>query len=119
MEQPISDAPLFQRGCGCNSSNTSDLPILFTSSSRVLEIHFTAINMTALDDPKHLNFEATYEFIKFPLLCKEVKTLTGTSGTINLEDENVSFLIHLSIFLKYSEFDLKISERVPNTAMDN
>lgn len=90
MEQPTTGLALYQRGCACNSSNTSDLPIVYTSSSRALEIHFTAFNMTAIDDPDHLNFEATYEFIKLPLLCKEVKRLSGTSGTINLAEENVS-----------------------------
>lgn len=81
---------LYQRGCACNSSNTSDLPIVYTSSGTALEIHFVATNMTAIDDPDHLNFEATYEFIKLPMLCKEVKKLSGTSGTINMADENVN-----------------------------
>lgn len=96
MEQSTDGYALFQRGCACNSSNTSDLPIVYTSSSRALEIHFTAANMTALDDPDHLNFEATYEFIKLPLLCKEVKRISGTSGTISMADENVSLLFTLN-----------------------
>lgn len=100
MEQPTSGLALYQRGCACNSSNTSDLPIVYTSSSRALEIHFTAENMTALDDPDHLNFEATYEFIKLPLLCKEVKTVSGTSGTVSMADENVSFIYIHSIQIK-------------------
>lgn len=90
MEQSTANPTLFQRGCACNSSNTSDLPIIYTSSYRVLEIHFTAVNMTALDDPDHLNFEATYEFMKLPLLCKEVKKLRGTSGTVHAGEDNVS-----------------------------
>lgn len=90
MEQSTAGPTLFQRGCGCNSSNTSDLPIVYTSSNRVLEIHFTAVNMTALDDPDHLNFEGTYEFMKLPLLCKEVKKLSGTSGTVHSAEDNVS-----------------------------
>lgn len=89
MEQPTGNQAFYQRGCACNSSNTSDLPIVYTSSSRALEVRFTAMNMTALDDPDHLSFEATYEFIKLPLLCKEVKILSGPSGIINLADENV------------------------------
>lgn len=90
MEQPTEGRAFYQRGCACNSSSTSDLPIVYTSSSRALEVRFTAINMTAHDDPDSLNFEATYEFIKLPLLCKEVKKLNATSGNINVADENVS-----------------------------
>lgn len=89
MEQPGGGQAFYRRGCACNSSNTSDLPIIYTSSSQTLEVRFTAFNMTALDDPDHLNFEATYEFIKLPLLCKEVKKLSGTSGIINMADESV------------------------------
>lgn len=91
MEQPTSSENLFQRGCACNSSNTSDLPIVYTSPSRALELRFIAFNMTARDDPDSLNFEATYEFIKLPLLCKEVKILNGTSGTVKMADENVIY----------------------------
>lgn len=57
--------------------------------------------MTALDDPDHLNFEATYEFMKLPLLCKEVKKLRGTSGTVHATEDNVSPLfssIHSTAF---------------------
>ncbi|XP_031626059.1 uncharacterized protein LOC116342540 [Contarinia nasturtii] len=88
MEQPTGSETFYQRGCACNSSSTSDLPIVYTSSSRALEVRFTATNMTAHDDPDNLNFEATYEFIKLPMLCKEVKRLSGTSGTINVAEEN-------------------------------
>lgn len=89
MEQPTGNEAFYQRGCACNSSNTSDLPIVYTSSSQALEVRFTAFNMTAHDDPEHLNFEATYEFIKLPLICQEVKKLSGVSGIINIADENV------------------------------
>lgn len=93
MEQPTGSEAFYQRGCACNSSNTSDLPIVYTSSSRALEVRFTAFNMTAHDDPDNLLFEATYEFIKLPLLCKEVKKLSGTSGIINVADENVRLIL--------------------------
>lgn len=89
MEQPTGGHEFYRRGCACNSSNTSDLPIIYTSSSQTLEVRFTATNMTALDDPDHLSFEATYEFIKLPFLCNGVRRISGTSGTINLSDENV------------------------------
>lgn len=91
MEQPTGSGTFFQRGCACNSSNTSDVPIVYTSPSRVLELRFIAFNMTARDDPDSLNFEAAYEFLKLPLLCKEVKILNGTSGTVNMADDNVRY----------------------------
>lgn len=89
MERPATGSALFRRSCGCNSSNSSDLPIIYTSSSPYVEVHFTATNMTALDDPEHLNFEATYEFIKLPVVCKEVSRLVGTSGTVELGVDTV------------------------------
>lgn len=100
MEQPTGSQAFYQRGCACNSSNTSDLPIVYTSSSQTLEIRFTAFNMTAHDDPEHLNFEATYEFIKLPLICKEVKKLSGASGIINMADENVRKIVNCK-FIKF------------------
>lgn len=98
MEQPPGSQTFYRRGCTCNSSNTSDLPIVYTSTSQTLEVRFSAFNMTAQDDPDHLNFEATYEFIKLPLLCKEVKRLSGTSGTINMADENVRFVLNFLVW---------------------
>lgn len=100
MEQSAGGQAFYRRGCACNSSNTSDLPIIYTSYSRTLEVRFTALNMTAHDDPDHLSFEATYEFMKLPLLCKDVKRLSATSGIINVADETVRILfeIHLELF---------------------
>lgn len=97
MEQPTINQAFYQRGCACNSSSTSDLPIVYTSSSQIIEVRFTAFNMTAHDDPEHLSFEATYEFIKLPLICNEVKKFTAASGTINMADENVRIVFFLSI----------------------
>lgn len=99
MEQPADSQAFYRRGCACNSSNTSDLPIVYTSSSQTLEIRFTAFNMTAHDDPDHLNFEATYEFIKLPILCQEVKKLSATSGIINMADEDVRIVMVEFFFL--------------------
>lgn len=90
MEQPWYNTTTFLRGCGCNSMNTSDLPVIYTSSSRQIEIHFTALNMTTLDDPDNLNFEATYEFIKGPSACKELRKVSGGSGTILVSADDVS-----------------------------
>lgn len=126
MEQSTANPILFQRGCGCNSSNTSDLPIIYTSSNRVLEIHFSAVNMTALDDPDHLNFEATYEFMKLPLLCKEVKKLRGTSGTVHAGEDNVSSFFPppsspspLERLSNWIVCDIPFAEGMPHTSMDH
>lgn len=70
--------------------NTSDLPIIYTSSSREIEIHFTAVNMTSEDDPDNLSFEATYEFIKGPMACKELRKVSGGSGRISVSTDDVS-----------------------------
>lgn len=75
--------------------NTSDLPIIYTSSSREIEIHFTAVNMSSNDDPDNLNFEATYEFIKGPPACKELRKVSGGSGTISVATDDVR---HFSFF---------------------
>lgn len=90
MEQPWYNTTTFLRGCGCNSMNTSDLPIIYTSSSREIEIHFTAVNMTTEDDPDNLHFEATYEFIKGPMACKELRKVAGGSGSISVSTDDVS-----------------------------
>lgn len=79
--------------------NLTVLTHLIMLTSQTLEVRFTAFNMTALDDPDHLSFEATYEFIKLPLLCKEVKRLSGTSGIINIADEKVR-VVFLFVILR-------------------
>lgn len=91
MEQPWSDSILFPRGCICNSTNSSDLPVVYVSTSKDLEIHFTAINMTALDDPDNLYFEATYEFIKGPFGCLDPRKRTGPNGAISVALEDVIY----------------------------
>lgn len=90
MEQPWYNTTTFLRGCGCNSMNTSDLPIIYTSTSREIEIHLIAINMTSNDDPDSLSFEATYEFIKGPSSCKELRKVSGGSGSISVSSDDVS-----------------------------
>lgn len=94
FERPQHESALFIRSCVCNSTAVNILPITYVSSSRELEVHFTAINMTKYDEPDTLNFMATFEFVK-PLLagepCKEAKRKLGSEGTISLNEGDVSF----------------------------
>ncbi|XP_075160932.1 uncharacterized protein LOC142233787 [Haematobia irritans] len=84
FERPYHDTILLPRGCLCNSSNTSHLPVEYTSTSRDVEVHFTAYNMTTLDDPDALNFEGLFEFVKGPTNCKDGRRKFGPSGTIDM-----------------------------------
>lgn len=96
MERHWPDPSLFVRSCACNSSNVSDLPLVYTSASKELELHFIATNMTAKDDPDAINFEATYEFIKGPYTCKENRKKSGPSGSGSLTQEEVRTFGHIN-----------------------
>lgn len=91
FERPWHDSIIFVRNCICNSTNSSVLPITYVSTSRELEVHFTAINMTRYDDPDTLNFQATFEFIKpsIPTKCKDARRKLGSEGIINLNEAEV------------------------------
>lgn len=94
FERPWHDSVIFVRNCICNSSEseTSALPITYVSTSREVEVHFSAINMTRFDDPDTLNFQATFEFIK-PIAskCKESRRKLGSEGIIFLNEGEVSY----------------------------
>lgn len=92
FERPWHDSALFVRNCICNSSASGILPITYVSTSREVEVHFTAINMTRYDDPDTLNFEATFEFVRPlapPTVCSPKRKL-GSEGTISLNEGDVS-----------------------------
>ncbi|XP_052859858.1 uncharacterized protein LOC128267111 [Anopheles cruzii] len=89
FERPWHESILFPRGCVCNSTNHSYLPIVFTSTGREVEIHFSAGNMTNDDDPDSLNFEASYEFIKGPMMCKDVRRKNAITGVVNLSSGDI------------------------------
>ncbi|XP_055536271.1 uncharacterized protein LOC129724969 isoform X2 [Wyeomyia smithii] len=84
FERPWHESILFPRGCICNSTNKSFLPIVFTTTGREVEIHFIAENMTSADDPDSLNFEATFEFVKGPMMCKDVRRKNAITGSVSL-----------------------------------
>lgn len=94
----------------CNSSNQSHLPVEYTSTSRDVEVHFIAQNMTTLDDPDTVNFEGMFEFVKAPTSCKDGRRKFGPSGTIDMTFGDVSSsdicrvykLFMRNIFLRWS-----------------
>jgi hypothetical protein len=90
-ERPWHDSIIFIRNCICNSTTESFLPLTYVSTSRELEVHFSAINMTRYDDPDTLNFQATFEFIKpsIPTKCKDTRRKLGSEGVINLNEGEV------------------------------
>ncbi|XP_050073509.1 uncharacterized protein LOC126561419 isoform X1 [Anopheles maculipalpis] len=89
FERPWHESILFPRGCICNSTNNSYLPIVFTSTGREVEIHFSAANMTNGDDPDSLNFEASYEFVKGPMMCKDVRRKNAITGVVSLSSGDI------------------------------
>lgn len=92
FERPLHESALFIRNCVCNSTENDIFPITYTSNSRELEVHFTAVNMTKYDDPESLNFQATFEFIKplEPSKCTDGHRKLGSEGTILLNKGEVS-----------------------------
>lgn len=96
LEKHSPDSTLFLRSCGCNSTNTSDLPIIYTSSGKDLEVHLIAANMTSQDDPDSIYFEATFQFIKGPYTCRESRRRHGPGGQTSLALEDVNMNVSLT-----------------------
>ncbi len=98
-EKPWHESVPFMRNCICNStSNSSHLPLIYTSTSREIELHFSAFNMSNYDDPDTLNFEATFEFFKSTQTCKDNRKRAGTEGDVVLSAGEVSdFLIEMDV----------------------
>lgn len=109
FERPWHDSDIFIRNCVCNSSADNILPITYISTSREVEVHFNAINMTKYDDPDSLNFHATFEFVRplIPTKCKDPKRKLGSEGTISLNEGEVSCFLtnpfqHVSFINNFS-----------------
>lgn len=95
---------LFQRSCLCNGTNYTEVPLVFTSSGRDLELHLLALNMSSLEDPDSIFFEATFEFVKGPYVCKESRRRIGNSGEASLSIEDViicktNFTININYYM--------------------
>lgn len=113
FERPYSDSILLHRGCVCNSSNQSHLPVEYTSTGRDVEVHFTAHNMTTLDDPDTANFEGMFEFVKAPTSCKDGRRKFGPSGTIDMTFGDVSVEARNEELLLLYALPSALSDRVP------
>ncbi|XP_022257744.1 uncharacterized protein LOC106473632 [Limulus polyphemus] len=72
--------------CFCNISFISfkRRPIELTSLSNNVSLIFTVKRMTSLQDYRHFNFEASYEFFSFPICDKAVVEKNGSSWQLTL-----------------------------------
>ncbi|XP_022916977.1 uncharacterized protein [Onthophagus taurus] len=79
-EMPWKDLRM-PRACICDNSSLSSKPMVFISSSHILEIHYTANDMNITEDYAILNFHATYELMKMPG-CPRKQRLKGYGGDV-------------------------------------
>lgn len=56
----------------------------FTSTSRVAELKFDVVNMTAADDFRSFGFEASVEFVRLDTSCDSTHRVYGASGELRL-----------------------------------
>lgn len=76
------------RACLCDNSSLASRPMVFLSSSRTLEIHFTAKDMKITEDFTSLNFHATFELVKMPA-CPRQQRLRGDGSDIHFNSPPV------------------------------
>lgn len=69
------------RACICDNSSLSSKPMVFLSSSHILELHYTAKDMNITEDFTVLNFHATFELVRMPD-CPRKQRLRGYGGDI-------------------------------------
>lgn len=69
------------KGCVCDNSTLSSKPLVFVSSSRVLELHFKASDMKITEDYTVLHFHAVFELIKMNN-CPRDQRLRGDGGEV-------------------------------------
>lgn len=86
-EMPWRDVRI-PRACLCNNLSLSARPMVFLSSSRTLELHFTAKDMNITEDFTSLNFHATFELVKMPA-CPRQQRLRGDGSDIHFSSPPV------------------------------
>lgn len=79
-EMPWKDTRV-RKACLCDNSSLSSRPMVFTSVSRMLEIHYTANDMNISEDFTILHFHASYEVIRMPD-CPRQQRVRGTGGDV-------------------------------------
>ncbi|KAL3272513.1 hypothetical protein HHI36_013989 [Cryptolaemus montrouzieri] len=77
---PWTDVEL-PKACLCDNTSLSNKPLVFLSSSRHLELHFTAKDMNMTEDFTVLHFHATFEIIKMPS-CPRQQRVRGYGGDV-------------------------------------
>ncbi|KAF5293767.1 hypothetical protein FQA39_LY03252 [Lamprigera yunnana] len=70
------------RACLCDNSTLNSKPIVFLSSSRTLELHFTAKDMNITEDFTDLYFHATFELVRMPE-CPRKQRMKGFGGDVH------------------------------------
>lgn len=79
-ELPWRDVRL-PRACICDNSSLSSKSFIFLSSSRIIELHYTAKDMNITEDFTLLHFHATFEVTKMPD-CPRKQRLRGYGGDV-------------------------------------
>lgn len=86
-ELPWRDVRL-PRACLCDNSSLTTKPTVFLSSSRVLELHYTAKDMRITDDFSVLNFHVTFELVKMPE-CPRKQRIRGDGSDVHFSSPPV------------------------------
>ncbi|XP_034252520.1 uncharacterized protein LOC117652003 [Thrips palmi] len=84
LEEVWPGRPLIPRDCLCSGDH---MPYTFISSSPVVEIHFTALNMDAADDFRKINMMGAWTSVRQDP-CTRPRRLAGPSGSIQLGPGN-------------------------------
>ncbi|XP_049816979.1 uncharacterized protein LOC109597464 [Aethina tumida] len=83
-ELPWKDVRM-PKGCICDNSSLNSKPIVFVSSSRTLELHFTAKEMNITEDFTVLHFHALFEIIHTPE-CPRKQRIRGYGGEVTFNN---------------------------------
>uniref|UniRef100_A0A8D8YX57 CUB domain-containing protein n=1 Tax=Cacopsylla melanoneura TaxID=428564 RepID=A0A8D8YX57_9HEMI len=87
-ELSAPDSAKVPQHCLCSFAQ-KHLPFTFVTHSNYLQIDFQLSQMNSSEDYRHLQFEATYEFIRSPV-CTLNRRLSGTSGEIYLRSPGLN-----------------------------
>lgn len=91
FEVPWRDTRI-PRACLCDNftlSSSNPRPLVFLSSSRFMELHFTLTKMNITEDFRDLYFFATFEMIRMPE-CPRRQRLRGSGGEVEFNNPPVS-----------------------------
>lgn len=92
-ERPWRDVRI-PKACICDNSTLNSKPLVFTSSSRVLELQFTAKDMNITEDFTVFHFHALFEIIKMTD-CPRKQRLRGFGGDVHFNHPPLEAADHL------------------------